>query len=885
LKHSYSEIQDTTPPVIPDHEMIRLIGKGSYGQVWLARGVTGALRAVKVVRRSDFEFDRTFEREFEGIKNYEPISRAYPGLVAILHVGRNLTAGFYYYVMELADDRLTGREIIPELYVPHTLSSDAKKHGRLEIDECLRVGIILSDSLHHMHSRGLSHRDVKPSNVIFVDGHPELADIGLVAASGQRTFVGTEGFVPPEGPGSPQADIYSLGMVLYEISTGKDRMDFPEVPGDFATDSERKKWRQLNEVICCACAPSPKQRFGSAREMRQALERVRHLRFRSAPLWVKAFRVLLLSGLLAMGITFGRNADFFHALNETKLLIDDDVSARKMQLAIQANAGAQPVKGIGPGATGVDPPSVKPKPPVGPTTGVVQVVSDPPGARVFANGEDWGLTSTKPRKGVKPGEINFRLEREGYRPLTFSATVHAGNEVQILGGQTLEFYNPPKVGREWENSFGMAMEARSDQHLATRAVAPEEFRRFLEATEDSYPVNVAVISSRDPAIDTSRPAAMVSPEAAEAFCAWLTEKERDTGYLTDVLYYEVDKSVPYVPEEGSLDSLNARGAIFLAVRRELLGSVKVETIPEGASLYIGEDYKGTTPLPATEVKPGTHNIMVKLEGYARKQIQVEVKPGEEETFNLVLDPSNEVVFGKPWENSLGMKLVPMDGIMMAVWETRVIDYAAYLSANAKAHAVPAFAQNETHPVVSVSWKDARAFCQWLTEHERGQDRIGPSDRYRLPTDAEWSRAAGQADEAGDTPAARAAAMWEDRRYPWGTDWPPPKDAGNFADASAAVELGPENVIAGYDDGMPFTAPVGSFSANPLGIHDLAGNVTEFVEDLFGGESSIAEWAVTRGGDYGTGSEENLRTATRRPVVSDRRLPLYGFRVVLARGEE
>ena len=67
-------------PEIPDHEMIRQIGKGSYGEVWLGRGVTGALRAVKVVSRADFEYDRTFEREFEGIKKFEPISRNHPGL-------------------------------------------------------------------------------------------------------------------------------------------------------------------------------------------------------------------------------------------------------------------------------------------------------------------------------------------------------------------------------------------------------------------------------------------------------------------------------------------------------------------------------------------------------------------------------------------------------------------------------------------------------------------------------------------------------------------------------------------------------------------------------------------------------------------------------------
>ena len=86
MKTSFSE-NFRVAPLIPDHEMLRLIGKGSYGEVWLAQGVTGALRAVKVVWREDFEDERGFEREFEGILKYEPISRDHPGLVKILHVG------------------------------------------------------------------------------------------------------------------------------------------------------------------------------------------------------------------------------------------------------------------------------------------------------------------------------------------------------------------------------------------------------------------------------------------------------------------------------------------------------------------------------------------------------------------------------------------------------------------------------------------------------------------------------------------------------------------------------------------------------------------------------------------------------------------------------
>ena len=193
-------------PLIPDHEMLRLIGKGSYGEVWLARSVTAAMRAVKVVQRSDFQYDKTFEREFEGIKKFEPISRSHPGLVDVLHVGRNLDEGFYYYVMELGDDRVRGTEIIPELYVARTLSSDISEHGRLDVNQCVEAGANLADGLHYLHQRGLTHRDVKPSNVIFVDGVAKLADIGLVASlEADMSMVGTPGFIPPEGPGTPQA--------------------------------------------------------------------------------------------------------------------------------------------------------------------------------------------------------------------------------------------------------------------------------------------------------------------------------------------------------------------------------------------------------------------------------------------------------------------------------------------------------------------------------------------------------------------------------------------------------------------------------------------------------------------------------------------------------
>src|ERR1019366_3971741 len=96
----------------------------------------------------------------------------------------------------------------------------------------------------------LVHRDIKPSNIIFVNGVPKLADIGLVAEVNEaRSFVGTEGFIPPEGPGTEQADVYGLGKVLYEASTGKDRHEFPDLPTLLDQLPELDKFLELNEVI------------------------------------------------------------------------------------------------------------------------------------------------------------------------------------------------------------------------------------------------------------------------------------------------------------------------------------------------------------------------------------------------------------------------------------------------------------------------------------------------------------------------------------------------------------------------------------------------------------------------------------------------------------
>lgn len=283
------------PVAIPDHELLQPIGRGSYGEVWLARSVLGELRAVKLVRHSGTADSGPAGREFAGLRKFEPVSRAHPGLVHVLHAGR--CEGGFYYVMELADavaEPMGGEPKgqcsgawnpspaanpkatpSPEhgsrkasSYLPRTLRSELRRRGRLPVCECLDLALKLTDALGYLHAQGLVHRDLKPSNIIFVLGQPKLADIGLVAsADDSLSCVGTEGYLPPEGPGKPPADLYALGKVLYELATGRDRTDFPELPTLLRDDPDRAAFEEFNEVILKACDPDLRCRYQTAKAM------------------------------------------------------------------------------------------------------------------------------------------------------------------------------------------------------------------------------------------------------------------------------------------------------------------------------------------------------------------------------------------------------------------------------------------------------------------------------------------------------------------------------------------------------------------------------------------------------------------------------------------
>ncbi|MGI8602435.1 MAG: SUMF1/EgtB/PvdO family nonheme iron enzyme [Verrucomicrobiales bacterium] len=833
--------------------MLRCIGRGSYGEVWMARAVTGALRAVKVVRRKDFEMERTFEREFEGIRSFEPISRNHPGLIDILHVGRNQEEGFYYCVMELADDRYRGRQISPADYEPRTLGTDKRDGERLDLDKITEVGLLVAEGLAHLHAHGLIHRDVKPSNIIFVNGVAQLADIGLVAAYGQRTYVGTEGFVPPEGPGTPQADTYSLGMVLYELTTRKDRLEFPAVPDDISLLGDRKKWRALNEVICRACAPVPKQRYASADEMADDLRRV------------------LLGKTRKRGL-LGRKRTWAVA---AALLLFAASQAHQRQRATELDLHTGPSVAPTRPVQQLEPAPALPTAP--PKVGTLIVSGHPDGAEVFVGGQKRGTLPLE-LKDLPAGKITVEVKAPRHRDFLTEQLISPDQPVTVPA--KLDFWNPPVIGQPWSNSLGMSFQPRGLEHVST-----------LPATRDQY------VRAHDGRFEDGEVLPWTAPDGGEVhfivfvpnpeadfFRHWVEVQDHEKGCSNADYYYRLEKveaGISPMLDDKTKDNL----AFRLVIGLKQFGEVRIESEPPGAEIFGEGKRLGTTPFEIPHHLTGPVKFELRLPGYNSETVTGTVEPGQALTLKKPLTRSLLAVFDQEWQNSLGMMFRPVDDVQFCIWETRVKDYDAYLAATKQRHEAD-LDQAPDHPVINVSRDDAVAFCRWLTQKERREGRLDKNWEYRLPTDIEWSRAAGIPSERGGTPSERHVRI--KGVFVWGYVWPPPAAAGNFADQSAIARAGlnkPPHKLLPLNDGFTFTAPVGAFAPTQNGIFDLAGNVSEWVAEDFGGNtgnSNYQNYGVLRGASWADSDKEELLTSFRSAVYTNFHNSTAGFRVVLAR---
>lgn len=220
-------------------------------------------------------------------------------------------------------------------------------------------------------------------------------------------------------------------------------------------------------------------------------------------------------------------------------------------------------------------------------------------------------------------------------------------------------------------------------------------------------------------------------------------------------------------------------------------------------------------------------------------------------------------------SSLGTRFVSVPGttVLISIWETRLSEWTEFLRQNRHPWSYqPHFQQSPEHPVVGVNLQDAVAFCNWLTETERGSRKIDSSQSYRLPSPQEWDAAVGLARGRKKVGLTAEQTLLDERVFPWGEAWPPPPKTANLA----------EDEIPGYKDGFPYTAPVGSFPPSAEGLYDLSGNVWEWTQPM---EIRAVPTGILRGGSWAYFRKECLTSSYEYSVPIDLRAPTTGFRVV------
>ena len=231
-------------------------GSGAFGNVYLAKDSIGTTVAIKVISNGC----KYSQRELAGLKNYKDIN--HPNLLKIRYV--DITEENIICIMDAADNLNKGQDN----YIPDTLANRLRKFGRLDGQEITLMVEEILNGLEELHKNNLIHRDIKPDNILWVNGRATLGDVGLIANAGANSLVGSLGFLSPhimEGhPAEAADDFYALGKVIYCALTGLAVSEYPSIPMDMTISINAN----LNRVLRISCT----QRILSVNQFRELLK-------------------------------------------------------------------------------------------------------------------------------------------------------------------------------------------------------------------------------------------------------------------------------------------------------------------------------------------------------------------------------------------------------------------------------------------------------------------------------------------------------------------------------------------------------------------------------------------------------------------------------------
>jgi serine/threonine protein kinase len=272
----------TIDQVLDGYHLIRPIGRGGFGEVWLCRSVSlGDFRALKWISTID---STSLDKEFAALSHCRKATNSLrsPDLISIEHANR--TSKGLFYVMPLADG-LNGCDFLDKEWEPSTLAAKIEARRTqpqwFSSDQVIEWIEPLLRGLQVLSDAGLVHRDVKPDNILFFDGRPCLGDISLVCEDSQTiTQRGTPGYSAPswylESGGHP--DMYGVACVLFALLTGnspdkigRPRFRWPPQGESSLSPEERERWLKFHRVILRLLDEEPNERFLNFTSVSQAL--------------------------------------------------------------------------------------------------------------------------------------------------------------------------------------------------------------------------------------------------------------------------------------------------------------------------------------------------------------------------------------------------------------------------------------------------------------------------------------------------------------------------------------------------------------------------------------------------------------------------------------
>lgn len=268
---------DGTQPIMKlgDFLLYHLIGEGKFGKVYLGCSaiVANSWYAIKLVPKSH-------QTELAGVEEYfEAKGLHHPNLVPITYVGEN--GSHFYYCMDLAEHARgpDHRGFLPREYEALSLAWCVERRCLLP-EEVLELAEAILSAVAHLHRLGKAHWDIKPANIVRINGNWCLGDVGLMTSSQPMRPRGTPLFWPPEVRddlpiNGKLVDLYAVGKTLFQALTGEDLSRFGEfAAGTLVMPGADKPEEQLRGIILRACDEDPKKRFANADEMRAAIASV-----------------------------------------------------------------------------------------------------------------------------------------------------------------------------------------------------------------------------------------------------------------------------------------------------------------------------------------------------------------------------------------------------------------------------------------------------------------------------------------------------------------------------------------------------------------------------------------------------------------------------------